>query len=312
MTAPGQPIVSAVVVSHNHLHDLRILLQSISTHATDPAAEVILVDNASQEPIVETIAVQYPMVTVLANETNEGFGKACNAGARLARGAYLLFVNSDVLLQGNPVPSMVQALESDPQVGAVGLTLLNADGTDQPSGFRFPSLWLRIMQLTGVKELLLKIAPGLRSSSSSLHPDFVTGAFFMIKKDLFDSIGGFDEDYFMYVEDADLGYRIRRSGHASILVPSKEVVHLGRHYEDPALGFVFRHMNIGQILFYRKHFGFARLRLLALISVVAFAARWCLASISPATRGHKGLFADTIRLYVRAFVGRLPVRGPAV
>lgn len=309
MTAPGQPIVSVVIVSYNHLNDLQTLLQGMETHVSDPVTEVIVVDNASHEPIVEALAARYPMVTVLANSTNEGFGRACNVGARQARGSYLLFVNSDILLQGNPVPAMVQALDSDPQVGAVGLTLLNADGTDQPSGFRFPSLWLRILQLTGVKELLLKIAPGLRSSSSGLHPDFVTGAFIMVKKDLFESIGRFDEDYFMYVEDADLGYRIRTSGHASILLPSKDVVHLGRHYEAPALAFVFRHMNIGQILFYRKHYGFVRLRLLALVSVVAFAARWCLASFIPASRVHKELFADIIRLYAHAFVGRLPQPG---
>lgn len=300
MIAAGQPVVSVVIVSFNHMDDLRVLLESIAARVSEPAVEVIVVDNASHEPVAATIVREFPWVRLIAHAVNVGFGAGCNAGARAARGDFLLFVNSDIIFRGNPVPGMLRVFTDDPSTGIVGLTLLNEDGSLQPSGFRFPSIWLRILQLSGLKRIILKVMRSREKASGNPFPDFVTGAFFVIPRTLFDEIGGFDERYFMYIEDADLGFRVRRNGKNIRLLPPGDVIHLGRHYEDSGTPFVFLRMNDGLILFYRTHYGVVRSMVLAVLSIIVFAGRWVGALVVSDGSSRRGMYASAVRSYARA------------
>jgi GT2 family glycosyltransferase len=105
---------------------------------------------------------------------------------------------------------MLELFRTNPQAGIVGCQLLNIDGSLQPSYFRFPSLSMRFLQLSGIKSILIKLFPSLRYDyHSPFKLDFVSGSFFMIKSELFLNVGGFDEGCFMYIEDADLGYKVK-------------------------------------------------------------------------------------------------------
>ena len=265
------PLVSIIIVSYNRLDALRRTLDDLVHFVTEPNAEIILVDNASQEPVVDTVRREFPQVHLIPNERNVGFGGGNNIGAKHARGQFLLFANSDLILHGNPLAAMLGMFQSNPRAGIVGCQLLNTDGSLQPSYFRFPSLTMRIIQLSGLKALLNKIYPGLRFKyDSAFKLDFVSGAFFMISSALFFEVGGFDERYFMYLEDADLGFQVKRKGKESVLLNRQDIIHIGQHYEEIGHPFVYYHMNIGQIKFYAKNYVRWKYYTFVLISIAIF------------------------------------------
>ncbi|HLF20523.1 MAG TPA: glycosyltransferase family 2 protein [Bacteroidota bacterium] len=298
---PARPQVSVIIVSYNRLGVLRDSLRSMIQNLGGTSYEIILLDNASSEPVVKTIKKEFPSVRMVENPQNYGFGKANNIGAQHASREFLLFVNSDILLKANPVPEMVNYLKEHNDVGIVGCSLRNADGSLQPSFFRFPSLWLRFVQLTGLKAMMLALFPRLRfKSPSDTRSGFVSGAFLMIRADLFSSLGGFDERYFMYLEDADLGYQVKKRGLRSSLMETDSVVHLGRHYEESDNPFVMYNMNKGLLLFYEKHFAKWRLYCLAFLGYVGYSARLLLARND---KHYRDEIRAVMNLYARMLFG---------
>jgi len=295
--------VSVIIVSYNRLEALRNTLAGIVRYFNTPTTEILLVDNASHEPIVETIRQEFPQVRVIANKHNLGFGGGNNIGAQEARGEFLLFANSDLDLRGNPLPAMIEIFRKDSLTGIVGCQLLNLDGSLQPSYFRFPNLPMRFLQLSGLKTLLLKILPWLRFNQyQNNRLDFVSGAFFMIKRSLFFDVCCFDDRYFMYLEDADLGYQIARKGKSSRLLPTKDIVHLGAHYEEIDNPFVLYNMNRGQLLFYKKNYSFWKFVILVFMSIgiYSFSVLFSLVRYNGLkVRKHYG---ELIRLYFTALV----------
>jgi GT2 family glycosyltransferase len=269
--------VSIIIVSYNHLEVLRGTLAGIIQYFTTPNIEIILVDNASLEPVLETIQKEYPQVHVVANKYNLGFGSGNNIGAKKAKGEYLLFANSDLILKGNPLPDMIQIFKNNLEIGIVGCQLWNEDGTQQPSFFRFPSLSLRFLQVVGIKDLLLWIFPKIRFKDyHNAQLDFVSGAFFMIHRSMFNKINGFDERYFMYIEDADFGYRVALEGKKSILFYSKDIIHLGANYEEVDNRFVLYNMNRGLLLFYSKYYSRLKSFLFSTMSIFFFMLKYAL------------------------------------
>lgn len=295
------PLVSIIIVSYNRLDVLRRVLVDLLHYITEPRIEIILVDNASQEPIIENIRKEFPEVQVIANKKNLGFGGGNNIGARQARGKFLLFANSDLILRGNPLLAMLELFQTNPRAGIVGCQLLNTDGSLQPSYFRFPSLTMRFIQLSGLKVLINKIFPDLRfkyDSTSKL--DFVSGAFFMIPSELFFEIGGFDERYFMYIEDADLGFQVKRRGMESVILNTKDIIHIGQHYEEIGHPFVYYHMNIGQLKFYAKNYGCWKYFAFVLLSVVIFSWKLLIALLKRDASMEQKQIREILYLYSSA------------
>ncbi len=296
------PEVSIIIVSYNKPDLLLSTLRSVRTKIAAPACEVIVVDNASEEGNVEAVRRAFPEVRLVESRTNGGFGSGCNLGAREGAGKYLLFVNSDVVLTGNPVPGMISLFEADPQVGIVGCQLRNGDGSLQPSYFRFPGLALRFLQLSGLKKLLLRFFPAVRfQQGATFSADIVSGAFFMIPADLFAAIGGFDTRFFMYAEDADICFQVARRGRRVVVYNTTDVVHLGIHYEDVHDPFLLFHYNRSQIIFYRKNYSAVRLDALAWMTVV-----WMTADILQGrVRGRDRQIQDRLRAVRRMYLAPL-------
>ncbi len=249
------PEVSIIIVSYNRPDVLHDTLKSVKEHIVEPLCEIIVVDNASSDKNVEMLRRDFPDIRLIECTANEGFGAGCNRGARQSAGKYLLFVNSDVLLTGNPVPGMIGLFRADPRIGVVGCQMRNRDGSLQPSFFRFPGLGLRLLQLTGLKKIIIALYPRIRYRTvSGFSSDVVSGAFFMIAADLFAKIGGFDERFFMYVEDADICFQAHRAGRSVAVYNTPLITHLGEHYEDVNNLFLLFHYNRSLILFYRKNY----------------------------------------------------------
>jgi hypothetical protein len=247
--------LSIIIVSYNTKNVTKNCLESILTSlkSTKLDYEIILVDNASTDGSVELLrefAAKLPNLKLLENKENLGFAKANNEGARQARGNYLLFLNSDIIVLDDAVEKIIGYYrENERKVHFLGGKLLNKDYSNQPSCGPFYSLPVIFGAL-----FLRGDYWGLTRSSPDLvkEVDWVSGACILTKKEYFEEIKGFDEEIFMYMDEVDLLYRAKKTGYRVYFYPEAKFIHLGsassRGKTYPILQ-VFR----GFLYFYRKH-----------------------------------------------------------
>jgi GT2 family glycosyltransferase len=165
-----------------------------------------VVDNHSQDDSVVGVRKNFPEVELIICEQNSGFSQANNLGARCSHGEYLLFLNNDTQVLEGSIKTLLDFLKTHPEAGLVGAKLLNPDGTSQRQG--------------------RPLIPFLESTKP-LSVGFLPAAAVMMKRELFEKLGGFDENYFFYNEDLDLCQRLRRAGYKIYYLPSSRVIHFG-------------------------------------------------------------------------------------
>ena len=213
--------VDVVVVSYNSADVLGACLDSIV--AERGVASVTVVDNASADGTA-ALACARLGVAVIETGRNLGFAAAANRGAAAGNARFVLFLNPDATIVGGAVETMASAMNADPGLALVGPSVRNPDGSVYPSARQFPT-----MTQAGAHAFLGLMRPNNRFSRRYKFPevpDCISGTALLVRRDLFDAIGGFDERYFMYVEDVDLSWRIRTAGGRIAVVPDAEVVHL--------------------------------------------------------------------------------------
>ena len=203
--------LSIIIVNYNVKEFLQNLIHSIEKASTNLAVEIIVVDNASDDGSVEVLKEKHTQVKVIANKTNLGFGKANNQGLKIAKGKYILFINPDTLVSEDTLETMLNFLESHPEVGLAGCKIINDNGAFYlPCRRGFPGPWASFTKLTGLSRLFSKSKLFSKYNMTYLDEnethevDAVSGSFMMIPHFIYDSIGGFDEQFFMYGEDLDL------------------------------------------------------------------------------------------------------------
>lgn len=219
---------SIIIPSFNNLSLIQQCLQTIRCSENDTSCEIIAVDNGSTDGTADFLTRQQNegRLRVVLNEENEGFARACNQGAQIARGCYLVFLNNDTTVTDGWLQAMLKAAQQ-PGVGIVGAKLLYPDGTIQHAG----------MALIGehAGKPLPKPIPGhphrgapadLPVANRYRELDMVTGACMVVPKDLFARLGGFDEAFRNGMEDVDLCLRVRCSGHKVVYQPEAVVYHL--------------------------------------------------------------------------------------
>ncbi len=164
---------------------------------------------------------------------NLGFGLGNNLGAEKSNGEYLLFLNSDTLLFDNSLKEALEKIKKYPDAGAYSCRLLNADRSFQPSGGHFPTFWnviawqLFIDDLPIIGEMIPSFHPKQSQYDKDKKMDWVTGAFMMLRRDLFDQVGGFDKNIFMYTEEMELCYRLSKLGYRTYYTSDPAIIHLG-------------------------------------------------------------------------------------
>jgi len=241
------PRVGAVVVSYNTAELLRACLASLAGCALP--LRVVVVDNGSRDGSAAVARAAGPGVELLELGRNLGYAGGTNAGlaalgfpaggaappAAAAPPDYVLILNPDTVARPGAVEALVAFLEAHPRVGLVGPRLLNPDGTRQPAAFRFPTLTMALLDLFPPGELL----PGRLYNSwwHGRYPqergeapfpiDHPLGAVMLLRREVVAAVGGMDEGYFMYSEEVDWCWRIRRAGWAIWQEPAAEVVHVG-------------------------------------------------------------------------------------
>lgn len=224
--------LSIIIVNYNVKEFLLNLLQSIQNAKNDLSLEIIVVDNASDDGSVELVKEKYPDVNLIVNKTNIGFGAANNQALKIARGKYFLLINPDTIVKENTFKEMINFFEKNPSTGIAGCKVLNPDGTLQLACRRgFPGPWTSFTKVMGLSRLFPKSKLFARynltylDENQTYEVDAISGAFMMMRRELYQKIGGFDQQFFMYGEDLDLCYRAQKSGYKVFYVHTTEIIH---------------------------------------------------------------------------------------
>lgn len=239
--------VSIIILSYNTEELTKRCLTAVFAHLKKGTFEVIVVDNNSADGSVNMIKNDFPQVRLMANDKNIGFAAGCNLGAKDAVGQYLLFLNSDIELEKDILPDLLTVFEKHSEAGVVGCQLVHTDGSPQRSYGEFYALGSVFRLLFGGEKAELK-----RFTATGVQKvDWVSGGCLVIKKDLFEAIEGFDDNFFMYIEDMELCYRVREKGSAVYFSPEIHVKHVGQGSSNKTFAIV--QIYKGLQYFYKKH-----------------------------------------------------------
>ena len=218
---------------------------------------MIVVDNGSTDGTLELVREQFPEARIVEQE-NRGFGAGNNTGMRAASGRYFLLLNPDAWLTEGALEDLVAFIDEHPEAAVVGPRLLNPDGSLQRSVRGYPTPW----RLATEYFFLRKLAPHTEALNalfgagfdhkSVREADYLFGACLLVRREAVDSIGGFDEDFFLMSEEVDWLYRFRQAGWKVLFYPGAEAYHVVGASLNPAR---FKHVVRGHLQFLRKHRG---------------------------------------------------------
>jgi GT2 family glycosyltransferase len=223
--------ITVVLVTFNSRPALDECLVSLKPELASTGAELVAVDNGSTDGSLEHVESVIPAAVALRNRRNRGFAAACNQGAAAARGTWLVFLNPDVCVDPGALEALVQALARHPEAGLAAARLRSPDGAFQPSCRQFPTP----TNLQYSRGSVLGRKPG--SGEPYTMPDCrdlsrvpaVAAAFVMIQRKRFQAMNGFDERFFVFMEDTDLSLRLEHAGHSNLFVPAAGATHAWGH-----------------------------------------------------------------------------------
>jgi len=255
-------IVSIIIVNYNVKFFLEQCLYSVQKSIEEVETEIIVVDNSSTDDSILYLQSLFQQVLFIKNETNEGFAKACNKGLSYAKGKYILFLNPDTILSENVIRKGIQFFDEQSDAGALGVRMIDGGGNFLKESKRsFPSPLTSLYKLFGLARLFprskffSRYHLGHLNEKETYEVDVLAGAFIMIKKEVLDKVGSFDETFFMYGEDVDLSYRIQQAGFKNYYVSETTIIHFkGESTKKGTLNYVRMFYNAMRI-FVRKHYG---------------------------------------------------------
>ncbi len=227
--------------------------------------EVIVIDNNSSDNSIAYLEPKFPAINFIANKENIGFGKACNQGIKLAKGRYILFVNPDTIVPEDCFMKCISFLDSHPDAGALGIKMIDGSGCFLKESKRsFPSPKTSLYKLFGLSKLFPRSKTfsnyhlGNLDENKDHEVDVLAGAFMMVKKEVLDKTGGFDEVFFMYGEDVDLSYRIQKAGYKNYYFSGSHIIHFkGESTRKGSLNYVRLFYNAMSV-FVGKHYAGGR------------------------------------------------------
>jgi len=221
--------LSIVIVSYNTRDMLRDCLRSLPAGTQGITAETWVVDNNSPDRSAEMVAEEFPEVRLIANRENAGFTRANNQALRQCDSRHSVILNPDTECRPGALTTLVRYLDSHPEAGAVGPKLLNTDGSLQPNGARFPNPlqdFLVVSDLRGLARARFERWSRMRDDfDRECELDVVSGACMMVRREAIEKVGLLDEEFFMFYEEVEWCWRIKRAGWKVVYVPSAEVVH---------------------------------------------------------------------------------------
>ena len=253
--------VSVVIVNYNVRDLLRDCLRSLEPDLGELRGEVWVVDNASADGSAEMVATEFPTVRLLHNAQNRGYAAANNQAIRQARGRYVLILNPDTKLPPGALLACLAEMDRHPDIGALGPKLIRADGSlDRACRRTFPSPEVAFFRLTGLAKLLPNHPRVARYNLLHVDPDTpldvdsVCGAFMLVRREVIERVGTFDETFRMYGEDLDWAYRIKAAGWRVRYHPGVVVLHYKGQSSRQRPASSIRAFYHAMHVFYDKHY----------------------------------------------------------
>jgi len=285
--------LSVIIVSFNTREMTLDCLRALEADLAGIASEIWVVDNDSKDGSAGAIRHEFPGVRLVESKVNAGFGAANNIALRQAKGSYFLLLNSDAFPLPGAIPALIEYLRAHPRAAIAGPRLLNADGSLQVSCFKFPSplrAWLENLWVSAAFPRHPFIGDyRFWRHDSERNVDFLVGACMLLRREVFEQTGGFDERFFLYSEETDWQRRIRDLGWEIAFTPSAQVTHLGGASGANDKKNVNRFFMESLDRYELKHHGFFGLVSFRCAMVVGCALRaviWGAMSLLPARRSN--------------------------
>ncbi len=261
MAHPPPVQLTVVIVNYNVKYFLEQALRSVRNASKDLSAEVFVVDNNSVDDSVEMVRQTFPEVQLIANKENVGFSTANNQAIRLAKGKYVLLLNPDTVVEEDTFKKCMDFMDHHPEAGGLGVKMIDGSGKFLPESKRgFPTPFVAFCKTFGLSRLFPKSKIFNRYHLGFLdknenHPvDVLSGAFMWMRKSVLDETGLLDESFFMYGEDIDLSYRIKKAGYENYYLADTTIIHYkGESTKKGSLNYVRIFYN-AMIIFAKKHF----------------------------------------------------------
>jgi GT2 family glycosyltransferase len=271
--------ISICIVNWNVSALLRDCLNSIYQNTKDLTFEVIVVDNDSKDDSVAMVKSEFPQVELIENKTNAGFTKANNQAINIAKGKLIMLLNPDTELIGNTMRQMMDFMDNHPECGVLGPKLLNTDGTLQRSVKTFPTLEVMLYNVLFLDSLFPRSRVFGKhfmtwwDFDNIMEVDQPMGSALLIRRDVLDTVGLFDQNIYIWFDEVDLLYRINKAGWKIFFTPFAQIKHhLSKSFKQWKS---FKQIMNGTIIyrksrnyFFRKHYG--RITVLALIMMDVF------------------------------------------
>lgn len=242
--------ISVVILNYNVRYFLEQCILSVLSATKTLDAEIIVIDNDSKDDSCKMVKEHFPKITLIENKENVGFSKANNQAVKVAKGEYLCILNPDTAVSERTFINCLDYAETIENMGALGVYLMDGTGNFLPESKRnVPTPKVSLLKLMG---FVKKYYAGHISENGKGKVDVLVGAFMFMKRSVYNEVGGFDEDYFMYGEDIDLSYKIAKAGYENYYNGDIETLHYkGESTQKDAV--YFDRFYGAMRIFYKKH-----------------------------------------------------------
>ncbi len=257
-------LISVILVSYNTAQMSIDSLDCLYRSEGDYELEVFVIDNASKDNSVELISSKYPHIKLIKNQTNVGFGRANNQALPFIKGDFVLLLNTDAFVDKDSIQKSLNYMINNPRCGVLGAKLLSRNDELQPSCRYFPSPFNLFAVRTGLSAVL----PGIKlvddpnfNPDLTQHCDWVPGCYYMVRKEVVDTVGLFDPLYFLYSEEVDHCFSVKKAGWDVVYCADVSVIHIGGESAKSVgtISTVSRqvpHLQIeSELLYFRKNHG---------------------------------------------------------
>lgn len=252
--------LSIIIVSYNCKEYLKNCLRSVLKEVLKLSHEVIVVDNASTDATVEMLKKEFPYIILINNSINVGFSKANNQAVRQSKGKYILLLNPDTIVLGGAIERVVDFMENTKDSGAVGCKILNPDGSIQLGCVRsFPTISTKLFEqfylwkLFSKSKLFGKHLMTYFNYKEVIEVDMLSGSFMLLRAKTLNEVGLFDENSFLYCDDIDICYRIKKAGWKIFYIPYAEIIHYGGRSTSQAMVKTLYESYKANDYFFTKH-----------------------------------------------------------
>jgi len=252
--------LSVIILNYNVRYFLELCVLSVESALKNIDSEIIVVDNNSQDGSCEMIKRHFPNVKLIQNNQNLGFPKGNNIGVAQAKGDYICILNPDTVVAEDTFEKVLAFAKSKNDLGIIGVKLIDGTGNFLPESKRgIPTPWVAFTKITGLYKLFPKSTLFNKyyaqhvSENQTGQVEILVGAFMFLKKDLYEAVGGFDENCFMYSDDIDLSYMVLQKGKSNYYFHETAVIHYKGESTSKDAVYMKRFQEAMEF-FYKKHF----------------------------------------------------------